>query len=80
MQYTLRGIPRSLDAAVRERARVEGRSLNDVAVEAMSEGLGLGSSGQVKRDLSDVAGSWKKESAVDAALAAQVRIDPDDWK
>jgi hypothetical protein len=80
MQYTLRGIPRSLDAAVRERARVEGRSLNDVAVEAMSEGLGLGSSGQVKRDLSDVAGSWKKESAVDAALAAQDRIDPDDWK
>jgi hypothetical protein len=80
MQYTLRGIPRSLDAAVRERARVEGRSLNDVAVEAMSEGLGLGSSGQVRRDLSDVAGSWKKESAVDAALAAQDRIDPDDWK
>jgi hypothetical protein len=80
MQYTLRGIPRALDAAVRERARSEGRSLNDVAVEAMAEGLGLGLSGQVRRDLSDVAGTWKKEAAVEAALAAQDRVDPEAWK
>jgi hypothetical protein len=80
MQYTLRGIPRALDAAVRERARSEGRSLNEVAVEAMAEGLGLGLSGQVRRDLSDVAGTWKKEAAVEAALAAQDRVDPEAWK
>lgn len=80
MQYTLRGIPRALDAAVRERARAEGRSLNDVAVEAMADGLGLGTSGQVKRDLSDVAGTWRKEAAVEAALAAQDRVDPEAWK
>jgi hypothetical protein len=80
MQYTLRGIPRALDAAVRERARAEGRSLNDVAVEAMADGLGLGTSGQVKRDLSDVVGTWKKDTAVEAALAAQDRVDPEAWK
>lgn len=80
MQYTLRGIPRALDLAVRERARSEGRSLNEVAVEAMAEGLGLGPSGQLRRDLSDVAGTWKKEAAVEAALAAQDRVDPEAWK
>ncbi len=80
MQYTLRGIPRAVDAAVRERARAEGRSLNDVAVEAMANGLCLGTSGQVRRDLSDVAGTWKKDAAVEAALAAQDRVDPEAWK
>ena len=80
MQYTLRGIPPAVDLAVRERARAEGRSLNEVAVEAMAEGLGLGSAGQLRRDLSDVAGTWKKEAAVEAALAAQDRVDPEAWK
>lgn len=39
MQYTIRGIPRSVDRALRERARRENRSLNEVAVEALAEGL-----------------------------------------
>jgi hypothetical protein len=80
MQYTLRGIPRALDAAIRERARREGRSLNEVAVEAMADGLGVGASGQVRRDLSDVAGTWRREAAVEAALIAQDRVDPEAWK
>lgn len=80
MQYTLRGIPRALDRAVRERARSEGRSLNEVAVEAMANGLGLGATGQIRRDLSDVAGTWRKDAALEAALIAQDRVDPETWK
>lgn len=80
MQYTIRGISKAVDTAVRERARSEGRSINDVAVTALAEGLGLGSLRQARRDLSDVAGTWKKEAAVEAALRDQDVVDPDSWK
>jgi hypothetical protein len=80
MQYTIRGIPPAINEAVRERARAEGKSLNEVAVEALADGLGLGASDIVRRDLSDVAGTWKRDAAVEAALAAQDRVDEDLWK
>jgi len=74
------GIPAAIDEAVRERARAEGKSLNEVAVEALGDGLGLGDEDVVRRDLSDVVGTWKKDAAVEAVLAAQDRVDPDLWK
>jgi hypothetical protein len=80
MQYTIRGIPESIDAAVRERAKAEGKSLNEVAVEALADGLGLGEGDLVRRDLSDVAGTWKRDSAIEAALADQDRVDEDLWR
>ena len=80
MQYTLRGIPAALDEAIRERAKTEGKSLNEVAVEALADGLGLGDEDIVRRDLSDVVGTWRKEAAVDAAVAAQDRVDEGLWK
>ena len=80
MQYTLRGIPAALDEAIRERAKTEGKSLNEVAVEALADGLGLGDEDIVRRDLSDVVGTWRKEAAVEAALAAQDRVDEGLWK
>jgi hypothetical protein len=52
--------------AARERARAESKSLNEVAVEALVDGLGLGDEDVVRRDLSDVAGTWKKDAAVRA--------------
>lgn len=80
MQYTIRGIPPAVDDAVRERARAEEKSLNEVAVEALIEGLGIGASEVVRRDLSDVVETWKKDAAVEAALADQDRVDEDLWK
>jgi len=80
MQYTIRGIPTVIDGAVRERAKAEGKSLNEVAVEALAEGLGLGGGEVVRRDLSDIAGTWKRDRAVEAALVAQDRVDEDLWK
>jgi len=69
-----------LDEAIRERAKAEGKSLNEVAVQALAEGLGLGDQDIVRRDLSDVAGTWRREAAVEAALAAQGRVDGGLWK
>jgi hypothetical protein len=80
MQYTLRGIPEALDDALRQRAKAEGKSLNEVAVDALADGLGLGAEDIVRRDLSDVVGTWKNEAAVQAALASQDRIDKALWK
>ena len=80
MQYTIRGVPGAVDEAIRRRARAEGKSLNEVTVEALALGLGLGRERLIRRDLSDVAGSWKPDKAFDAAVAAQDRIDPGLWE
>lgn len=80
MQYTIRGIPASVDAALRARAKATGKSLNEAAVEALTEGAGVTDSARKRRDLADVAGSWKPEKAVDDALAAQDQVDEALWR
>ena len=80
MQYTIRGIPPAVDQALRERARTAGTSLNEAAVEALAEAAGLTGMRRKRRDLGDIAGTWKTEKGVDAALAAQDRVDEDLWR
>ena len=80
MQYTLRNVPEELDHALRERARREGRSLNEVALEALKVALGLSEEAVVRRDLGDVAGTWIEDPQVEAALADQRQIDEDLWR
>jgi hypothetical protein len=81
MQYTLRNVPPEIDAALRRRARREGRSLNEMAIQALREATGM--EGEVaeprRRDLSDVVGSWIAEPAVDEALDEPRKVDPDLW-
>jgi hypothetical protein len=79
MQYTIRGIPPALDEALRERARASGKSLNEATVDALLEGSGITAQRYRRRDLSDIAGTWKAEKAVEAALTAQDVIDEDLW-
>ena len=80
MQYTIRGIPKSVDSAVRERAGRAGKSLNEAALDALAEGLGLRGAAVRRRDLGDIAGTWKADRGVAAALADQDRIDDELWK
>ncbi len=80
MQYTVRGIPAAVDEEIRRRARQAGKSLNEVAVDALAAGLGFGQGGFVRRDLSDIVGTWKRNAAIEAALAAQDQVDADLWK
>jgi len=79
MQYTIRKIPPAVDSAIRERARNTGKSLNEAAVEALAEGTGASDVRRKRRDLSDIAGSWKADKAAEAALADQDRIDEELW-
>ncbi len=41
MQYTVRGISEALDKVIRRRAREKGKSLNEVTIEALADGLGF---------------------------------------
>jgi hypothetical protein len=75
MQYTLRGIPPTVDSKLRRLAKAQGRSLNAVAVEALVRGAGLGEHPLRQRDLSDIAGTWLEDPEFDRATADQDRID-----
>jgi hypothetical protein len=80
MQYTLREIPPALDEELRRRARVEGKSLNAIAIEALLRGAGLGDTPVRARDLSDVAGTWQEDEDFDRAIVEQDTVDEALWR
>ncbi|HEV3040587.1 MAG TPA: hypothetical protein VHA33_22680 [Candidatus Angelobacter sp.] len=80
MQYTIRNIPNTLDEALRRAAREQDKSLNEVAIEALVRGAGLAGERRRQRNLSDIAGTWRKDAAFDKALAAQDTIDEEMWR
>ena len=80
MQYTIRNVPDYLDAALRSSAREQGKSLNEVMLDALTRGAGLGVVPCRKRDVSDLVGTWVEDPAFDAALAEQDTIDESMWR
>jgi plasmid stability protein len=80
MQYTLRNIPFGVDRALRQRAKEQHKSLNQVAIEALQRALGLKNEPIQHRDLSDIAGTWVDDPNFDDALKEQDRIDPELWR
>lgn len=80
MQYTIRGIPSAVDTALRQRARAGGKSLNEAAVDALTEGAGMTGTPRKRRDLGKIADSWKSDKAVESALADQDLVDEDLWR
>jgi plasmid stability protein len=57
-QLTIRDLPAPVEAHLRERARLEGRSLSKVASDLLAESLGLK---EGRRDLGRFAGVWSAE-------------------
>lgn len=80
MQYTIRNVPDYLDAALRSAAREQGKSLNEVMLDALVRGAGLGHVPSRRRDVSDVVGTWVDDPAFDAAVAEQDTIDEAMWR
>jgi plasmid stability protein len=80
MQYTIRNVPDYLDAALRDAAREHGKSLNEVAIEALARGAGLGDDQRRCRDLGDIAGSWRNDPVFERARAAQDTVDEEMWR
>jgi len=75
-QYTIRSVPASVDALLRDKARRQDKSLNQVALEALSGGAGIQ---ERYEDLDGFFGSWVTDAAVDKALKDQRRIDEGLW-
>ena len=80
MQYTIRKISETLDTVLRRHAREQGKSLNEVAIEALARGAGLTGQRRRHRDLRDIAGTWRRDRTFDRVLEAQDTIDAELWK
>jgi hypothetical protein len=80
MQYTLRNVPAFLDRLLRRQAREKGASLNEVALEAMARGAGVGDAPVKYRNLGDLAGAWQEDPDFDEALREQDRVDESLWR
>ena len=79
IQYTIRQVPARVDRSLRQQSKQSGHSLNEAALEALAKGLGLAEEPVRFHDLDTLAGTWKEDSAFDAALTAQDQVDPRLW-
>ena len=62
---------------MRAKAKAEGKSVDQVALEAIKAGLGLSAGRKKKRDLSDVAGTWVEDPVFDEIREFHERVDPE---
>lgn len=79
MQYTIRNVPPDLDKAIKARAKRLGKSVNQVALEALAnvvERL------VQRRSLRDMPGAWSKSEAerFDRFLNEHRSIEDELWK
>jgi hypothetical protein len=79
MQYTIRSVPKALDAMLRDRARKEGKSLNEMVLQALARAMGFSKEPVRQRDLSRMAGTWVEDPEFDGAIEDQDRIDEELW-
>ena len=80
VQYTIRNIPERVDQRLREQSAAYGTSLNDVAVKALSQAVGIADEPVVHHDLDDLIGSWVEDAAFDEAVASMDQVDEDLWR
>ena len=69
-----------MDQALRSKARQSAKSLNAVAIEALTTGAGLAEKPVIHHDLDQLAGTWVEDAAFDEAIRAQDTVDPAIWK
>ena len=77
VQYTIRGIPREVDLVLRERAKTQRISINQLIIDELSRAT-VGRSKVA--DFSDLVGCWEADEAFDKVLEQQREINPDDWR
>ena len=79
MQYTIRNVPPDLDRAIKARAKRLGKSVNEVALEALAHAVGVSPR---RRNLRAMPGAWSRREAeqFDAFLEEHRTIDAELWK
>jgi hypothetical protein len=77
VQYTVRGVPREVDIALRRKAAQRKLSLNQIIIVELGEAA-IGT--RNRTDFSDLVAKWTPDAEFDAILAAGRQIDWDKWK
>jgi plasmid stability protein len=81
MQYTIRQIPKAVDRALRVKAKAQGKSLNQLALEALAQQAGVGSAvKKSKRDISFLQMEPEDIKAIREAHEMCDQIDPEAWR
>ncbi len=80
MQYTIRGVPQEVDSNLRERAKKEGKSLNELVLDALAVASGRGNGKIVYHDLDHLIGTWEEDPEFDKAIAEQDVVDVELWR
>jgi len=79
-QVTIRRVPERVKQLLKELAKREEKSLNQIMLEVLERGLGLAGEEIVYHDLDDLAGTWVDDPEFDKAIEEQHRIDPELWE
>jgi hypothetical protein len=79
MQYTIRNIPPEIDKAIKAQAKRLGKSVNQIALEALAQSV---DQPVRRRNLRGMPGAWSKDEAAefDKTLAGIRTIDDELWK
>lgn len=79
MQYTIRNVPPDLDRALKQRAKRLGKSVNEIALEALAHAVGVSIR---RRSLRSMPGAWSRREAeqFDVFLEEHRAIDVELWK
>ncbi len=81
---TLRGVDERITAALKEKARKEGISVNALMLRVLKESLGIEKKrrGVVYDDLDHLAGTWSRKEAAEFERATAVfeKVDEEMWK
>jgi hypothetical protein len=77
MTLVFDNLPAAVSEALEKKARDEGRTVEQVALEALTRGL---ENDLPKRDLSDVRGTWVEDPEFNRAMEDFERIDEDPVK
>ena len=80
MQYTIRGVPAAIDLSLRQRAKAESKSLNQLLLDTLAAGLGFFRQHPKNEALLSLANTWVADSEADKALDEMRTIDADLWK
>jgi hypothetical protein len=80
MDLTIHEIPVELDQALQAKAKAEGKSVNQVAIEALAQRAGMPAPAVIHHDLDWFIGGNFIDDETAKAIDDQRVIHPDDWK
>lgn len=82
MSFTIHGIDPELDERLRERAREERVSKNQLVKQLLARAVGMVDRSDRENEYREFLGLWTDEQArrFDQAQADNRRVDPEDWK